>query len=643
MKHRADIDGLRAVAVMPVIFHHAGWSAFRGGFFGVDVFFVISGYLITGIIASELAEGRFSIARFYERRARRILPALLVVMAACIPAAQVLMTPPQVEELARSVLATLLFASNVFFWSETGYFDAAAGTKPLLHTWSLAVEEQFYILFPLILMALWRWGASLRAVIWVVGGLAAASLLAMEVSRELRLVAPSSLFYLAHFRAWELLAGALCALVAMRTGRRSVPILALVGLALVAVPMVVLPGGVPVPSAASAVPVLGTCLVIFFGGGGGLADRILCLRPMVWTGLLSYSAYLWHQPVFAFARALSLDEPPVALLLALIALILVLSWITWRYVEQPFRGRGRFGRAPRSVVFAASGGAMAAAAVVAVVLGLAASRPGAGPIATYEWDNKSLGEESWTLLREEVGDPDYFITANEVDGALWFDPSRPGARVLIIGNSHSKDLWNVAAYARDQVDAQFARYGAQLRELDAGHDFWTAENLEAATDIWLATQYLDADVEALPALIAALHARDKAVTVIGNAPEIAGDTGATVADKLLVRDRPESAEEREALADRLETIHWELLQDNEPLSALNERLAAIAAATGARFLERTPLQCDPGEGRCLALSDGLDKAIYDYGHLTMWGARRAADRAREIGWFERALGTRAAY
>ena len=643
MKYRADIDGLRAVAVMPVIFHHAGWSAFHGGFFGVDVFFVISGYLITGIIVAELADGRFSLAQFYERRARRILPALLVVMAACIPAAHALMTPPQVEELFRSMLATLAFASNVFFWSETGYFDAAAGTKPLLHTWSLAVEEQFYIVFPLLLMALRRWRASPRAVIWVVGGLAAASFLAMEISRALRLVSSSGLFYLAHFRAWELLAGSLCALIGMRVGRRPVPLLALMGLALVAVPMVALPGGVPVPSFASAGPVLGACLVIYFGGGGGLADRILCLRPMVWIGLVSYSAYLWHQPVFAFARALFLDEPPVALLLALIALILVLSTITWRYVEQPFRGRGRFGRTPRRVVFAAAGGAMAAMAVVATGLGLAASRPGPGPVAAYEWDNKSLGEDSWALLREEVGDPDYFITANEVDGALWFDPSRPGARVLIVGNSHSKDLWNVAAHARDRLAAQFARYGAQLRELDAAHDFWTAENLEAATDIWLATRYLDADVEELPGLIDALQARGKTVTVIGNAPEIAGDTGATVADKLLVRDRPGSAREREALADRLETIHWELLQENAPLAALNERLGAIAAEAGARFVPRTPIQCDPGAGRCLALSDRLDKAIYDYGHLTMWGARQAADRAVSIGWFDRALGMRAAY
>ena len=520
MKYRADIDGLRAVAVMPVIFHHAGWSAFHGGFFGVDVFFVISGYLITGIIAGELAEGRFSIARFYERRARRILPALLVVMAACIPAAHVLMTPPQVEELSRSVLATLAFASNVFFWSETGYFDAAAGTKPLLHTWSLAVEEQFYIVFPLVLMALWSRGTSLRGVIWVVAGLAAASFVAMEAARELRLASGASLFYLAHFRAWELLAGALCALIAMRTGRRTVPLAALAGLALVAGSMVFLPEGVPVPSAASFVPVFGTCLVIFYGGGEGLAQRILCWRPMVWIGLVSYSAYLWHQPVFAFARAWSLEEPPVALLLSLVALILLLSWITWRFVEQPFRGRGRFGRAPRMVVFAASGGAMAAAAVVAVALGPRREPPGwrAGRRLRMGQQVDSACSPGAPCARSSA----IRITSSpptRSDDELWFDASQPGAKVLIVGNSHSKDLWKHrhlrARRGRCAVRAlRRAAPGARpaarvLERAEPSRPRRTSGSRPStSTPTW--RRYRP--------LIEALRARGKAVTVIGNAP-----------------------------------------------------------------------------------------------------------------------------
>ena len=158
MKYRPEIDGLRAVAVLPVILFHAGFSGFSGGYVGVDVFFVLSGYLITTILIADLAEGRFSLLRFYERRARRILPALFVVMAACLPFAWFWMLPEEFKEFSHSIVAVVFFVSNVFFWQQTGYFAGAAEEKPLLHTWSLAVEEQFYIVFPLLLLVLWRFG-----------------------------------------------------------------------------------------------------------------------------------------------------------------------------------------------------------------------------------------------------------------------------------------------------------------------------------------------------------------------------------------------------------------------------------------------------------------------------------------------------
>src|SRR5574338_53747 len=158
MEYRREIDGLRCVAVLPVIAFHGGLGFLSGGFVGVDVFFVISGYLITGIIISELEDGKFSIARFYERRARRILPALSIVVLSCIPFAWLWMLPSQMKDFAASVIAVALFVSNVLFWSEQGYFAPLADTKPLLHTWSLAVEEQYYLLFPITLMLLWRFG-----------------------------------------------------------------------------------------------------------------------------------------------------------------------------------------------------------------------------------------------------------------------------------------------------------------------------------------------------------------------------------------------------------------------------------------------------------------------------------------------------
>ncbi|WP_428541942.1 acyltransferase family protein [Profundibacter sp.] len=175
MNYRREIDGLRAIAVLPVILYHAGFSVFQGGYVGVDVFFVISGFLITTIILNDLKQGRFSILRFYERRARRILPALFTVVAACLPFAWVWMTPVQMDKFSQSVLATFLFLSNIYFWRDSGYFAAAADEKPLIHTWSLAVEEQFYLLFPLLLLLLWKRGGR-PGTFWI-SVLAVASLL----------------------------------------------------------------------------------------------------------------------------------------------------------------------------------------------------------------------------------------------------------------------------------------------------------------------------------------------------------------------------------------------------------------------------------------------------------------------------------
>lgn len=191
---------------MPVILFHAGFSSFAGGYVGVDVFFVISGYLITIILINDLDAGRFSLARFYERRARRILPALFVVLLACLPFAWLWMMPSQLTDFAQGLVAVVFFASNVLFWRQSGYFAAAAELNPLLHTWSLAVEEQYYLLFPLFLLTLWRFGRA--RVFWTVVVLAAVSLLVAEWGWR---NSPSANFYLAPSRAWELLAGSICA------------------------------------------------------------------------------------------------------------------------------------------------------------------------------------------------------------------------------------------------------------------------------------------------------------------------------------------------------------------------------------------------------------------------------------------------
>lgn len=334
--YRPEIDGLRAVAVLPVIAFHAGFFGFSGGFVGVDVFFVISGYLITGILAGDLEAGRYSITRFYERRARRILPALFVVLAVSILAAQVLLMPPPFVDFSTSVFAVVLFLSNMLFIADVDYFGPGAEETPLLHTWSLAVEEQFYILFPLLLWLLWRIGGRRL----VLGGVIALGLASLAFSEWAWRVYPAQTFYFLPSRAWELLAGSVCALVPRALPAR--PSLAwqamgLASLAAIVVAVVAFDRETPFPSLWAVVPVGGAVGVILFASPGTIAARLLSWRPVVAVGLISYSAYLWHNPLFVFARVGWPGEPSLLLLAGLSLASLGLAWLSWRFVELPFR------------------------------------------------------------------------------------------------------------------------------------------------------------------------------------------------------------------------------------------------------------------------------------------------------------------
>lgn len=341
-----------------------------------SIFFVISGYLITTILLDELGRGDFSIARFYERRARRILPALFLVVAACLPFAWAWMMPAQLVNFGQSTVSVALFVSNVRFWLEEGYFAPSAELKPLLHTWSLAVEEQFYLLFPLFLAAVWRLGR--RGVFMAVLALGAASLV---LSLVLGRIAPSANFYLAPPRAWELMAGAACAFLPAGLPRRGAEAASLAGLAMIAASMLAYDHDTPFPGLAAVPPVAGTALVILFATPGTLAARLLSAGPMRGIGLISYSAYLWHQPLFAFTRLRSLGEPPPLLMGGLVVLTLVLAWITWRWVERPFRRGARVFATRRGVHGAAAAGGVAMVLVGAVVGPLCAGFPGRFPTA----------------------------------------------------------------------------------------------------------------------------------------------------------------------------------------------------------------------------------------------------------------------
>jgi peptidoglycan/LPS O-acetylase OafA/YrhL len=341
--YREDIDWLRAIAVLAVVAFHFEAPAVFGGFVGVDIFFVISGFLITGIIQSEVKADNFSFARFYERRVRRLLPALYaMVVLTAIPAFHYLLTSERAE-FFRSVAAVVTFTSNFFFWFQTGYFDHAAVEKPLLHTWSLAVEEQFYLALPLLLFVLLRVARGGRMALPVALGLLTLASFALSIWL-MRSDRSANAFFMSPPRAWEFLVGGIVALEGFPVLRHARATQFARGMALVmlAIPIFSLRQGPGFPGVNALLPCLGATLFIWSGIGvpSQARGRFSPLTIAKFFGQISYSLYLWHWPLFTFARfsksslVLATDDK-----LALFALTVVISYLSWRFIEQPFRER----------------------------------------------------------------------------------------------------------------------------------------------------------------------------------------------------------------------------------------------------------------------------------------------------------------
>lgn len=339
MKYRSDIDGLRALAVLPVLFYHGGMSLFSGGYVGVDIFFVISGYLITSVIVEEIRQGKFTISGFYLRRIRRIFPALFFIVSAVFIIGFFIQMPYDFRNFGKSLAATVFFGSNIYFNKQMGYFADAAESKPLLHTWSLSVEEQYYIFFPLMLILIAKYLHS--KYLRYIAGLA---LLSFAVSVYAVRYMPDDAFYLLIPRAWELFLGALLALGAVPVSKNKniMSFAAFAGLMMIVYSVGFYTADTPFPGWAALLPCGGAFLLIYAGMTENPVSRLLSLRPLVFIGLISYSLYLWHWPLIAFFN----DYRPVLdisdadaqkVMLCILALSFVLSVLTYKYIETPFR------------------------------------------------------------------------------------------------------------------------------------------------------------------------------------------------------------------------------------------------------------------------------------------------------------------
>lgn len=637
--YRPDIDGLRAVAVLPVVLYHAGVTAFSGGYVGVDVFFVISGFLIASIIAREIGEGRFSLVNFYERRARRILPALFVAISATLAAASFTSWPGDFTEIGKSAISTIFFGSNIYFWQTTDYFATAAEFRPLLHTWSLAVEEQFYIVFPLLLMVTAR--STRRVLLSLCVAILVASLVASFVATER---GPTAAFYLSPMRAWELLLGVFLALnvVPAWTDRGLRELAATAGLALILFAVFAYEPMTSLIPLAMLLPTLGAALIIQAGRGDGpatLVARLLSTKTLVFVGLISYSLYLWHWPILAFARAWQESvHLPASLATACIVSAFVIATLSWRYVERPFRKPGVM---TRGFVFRFAGAGAVLLAGVSVAVVAANGFPGRIPTQAFDAlaGAKDMEENRHRCMGHK-SDEDYCVI-----GAAGQEPS-----ALLIGDSHAAALMSAVGVAMESQarSAYLASYSAcppllGIQHSGDGERAGCDDFVDAMLDFVVARDSIDLVVLAarwpvyvtgepapgesrshfrmaatdgtnglnnpalvergLSALVGRLNESGVRVVILGGVPEVGWNVPRTIARTLKLGLAPPASPTLETFAER----H----------AGAEQIIRHVARSNEAAFVPLAPLLCDP----VCAVVDQSRPLYIDDDHLSAYGAR----------------------
>ncbi|MFC3442623.1 acyltransferase family protein [Sphingobium rhizovicinum] len=607
IRYRRDIDGLRALAILPVLLFHAHVPGFSGGYVGVDIFFVISGYLITGIIAREVDEGRFSLARFYERRFRRIMPALALMILIVLAAAMWLYLPGDLEGVPRSALAATLFASNLWFFTDTGYFSGGADVKPLLHTWSLAVEEQYYIGFPILLMLMARFAPHWRK--GAVAGIAAGSLaLAILLQRD----TSGFTFYLLPTRAWELFTGALLALGAVPAirPRWAREMLAWAGALAIALAVACYDRTTIFPGITALAPVLGAAALIHAAPGTSMG-RVLALPPLVGVGLISYSLYLWHWPLIVFTEYAT-DAPLAgATRIMVVAAALIAAILSWRFVERPFRDARRV---PAGMVFRFTGVAMALLCIASLSLIAMGGWPSrfAPPVLA-----QMAGQRDFAPTRKQCHDTYMRGAAPCVLGAAM----RPDA--MLWGDSHGVELaYALSLQAKAQGQALVERTTSSCPPV-LGYDTkdarCAAANRAALAAIradpglrriylaafWANGEFDDpAFIAKLDRTIAALRALGRDVVLIGPVPPQPFDVPRRLAHLARAGAVTDAQGVKRAWVDA-RTVH---------LRALFSRWQA----QGVRLIDPVAALCD---ARSCAIERDAKPLYFDSHHLSVAGAK----------------------
>lgn len=632
--YRPDIDGLRAIAVLSVIVFHFADRQLPGGYRGVDIFFVLSGYLITQIIHGEILARRFTLRGFYERRVRRIVPALLVLLAFSSVAAVLILLPSDLVRFAKALLATLAFGANIYAWRDTNYFSPLADEKPLLHTWSLGVEEQFYILFPLILWLLARrWPRlTLPAIVAITVASLGLDVLARQSGSSI------AAFFLLPTRAWELGVGAIVALVprrspavSSRTLRTCVDVL---GLASIAIGLRA-PGLLLSSIFGTALTVAGTATLLRTGQQhSSLVSRMLGFAPLVWTGLISYSLYLWHWPLIVYAKYFLIHELRPLEVTVLWLFMFALAAISWRFVEQPFRRREFPVR--RLYLGSTLGTAILAALAVALLQSGGLPRRLSAQAAVI---NEAVG----THFRCSLGDR---IRLGAMPGCALNLPShdQADAQLVLLGNSHATmyaPVWRDILEQRAQGGLLIPMVGC-LPTLSANFDLGCLRQAQASFD---AVNELP-NVHTVVLAMTWWHGPDALVDFAGRRLDNRGKHAQIAAlDDLIARLRAKGR--RVVLVGPIATPGWNMASEvsrqlaygrpvDRPLGEPGEEFVREFAAVISHFSGRTDVafarpdlvQCDSAS--CRYVIDG--RALFsDMNHLA------AAEVGRFRGIFAETL------
>ena len=618
IKYRPDIDGLRAIAVIFVILFHSqitvfGIQFFRGGYIGVDIFFVISGYLITSILLKELyLKKKINFNYFYQRRIRRLIPALLAVMIFSTLIASIYLPPSRFVEFSKSILYSLGFSSNFyFFFSELNYFEFEGLFLPFLHTWSLSVEEQFYILFPILLFIFFNYSKK-NLFIFLIFSFLISFFLAEYGSRNLQ----NSTFYFLHSRMWELLAGSILAYLKLNISKRNTSNLVYsyipsIGLLMIFLSLILFyDEKIRHPSFFTLLPVIGTCLIIWFGQEKrDIVSKILSTKLFVGIGLISYSLYIWHFPIFSFAKISGLVSGNILFKILLIIFTVAISGLSYYFIEKKFRNKDIQFKNLFLIVITTS------IMIIFINLNIINNKGFPSRYDKSQSVNKNYNVDNFALAEKSI--------PKENRDKQEFSPSK--IKILIIGDSHGDDFHNIF-FSNKNLFSNYDFIKVQNNKFDL---LTKSKIINSADIIIFSYRWSEGEFDfVFKKMVPYLKNKNKKIVITSNTNEYK------------VKSKMYTLLDNEILFKKNTTNYFELKKlyyDNRVLnsnSSINKKLKKLSKKYNLVYLNKEDYLCDLVKKECDYITEEGHKIFYDYGHYTLDGAKYLGKKIFDMGWLK---------